>query len=84
MKLGSPPAAGRAVASAANETVPAAAKKSRRCGSDMILSLCGPANAPARPTRAPKEFLAVHKLATRYADHKPEAAWGCGPSSQAG
>ena len=40
----------------------------------MILSLCGPANAPARPTRAPKEFLAVHKLATRYADHKPEAA----------
>src|SRR5437899_11160522 len=43
MKLGSPPAAGVAEPSAASETMPAAAKNARRCGSDMVLSLCGPA-----------------------------------------
>src|SRR4051794_40210768 len=43
MKLGSPPAAGVAEPSAASEAMPAAARNARRCGSDMVLSLCGPA-----------------------------------------
>src|SRR6476620_5355018 len=71
MKLGSPPAAGRAVASAANETVPAAAKKSRRCGSVMMLSLCGAAKCSGAALA--KECPPGHKLAMGCADHKPEA-----------
>ena len=39
MKLGSPAAAGWAPASVASEAMPAAARNSRRCGSDMVLSL---------------------------------------------
>src|SRR6266850_678562 len=47
MKLGSPPAAGVAEPSAASEAMPAAARNARRCGSDMVLSLCGPAKCSA-------------------------------------
>src|SRR4051794_25037177 len=72
MKLGSPPAAGVAEPSAASETMPAAARNARRCGSDIVLSLCGQQNAQGRPTRPPMECPLDHKLAMGCADHKPD------------
>src|SRR5438270_3511575 len=60
MKLGSPPAAGVAEPSADSEAMPAAARNFRRCGSDMVLSLCGPAKCSGA-ARPPKECLLDHK-----------------------
>src|SRR3954468_3650795 len=64
MKLGSPPAAGVAEPSAASEAMPVAARNARRCGSDIVLSLCGPAKrSRGGPREPPKECPPDYRLA---------------------
>src|SRR6185436_12189285 len=75
MKLGSPPAAGVAEPSAASEAIPAAARNSRRCGSDMAALLRGPRSSVRSP-RPPKDAHQPTKLAIRCADHKAKAPPG--------
>src|SRR3954462_15927741 len=70
MKLGSPPAAGWAPPSAASEAMPAAARNSRRCGSDMMLSLRASEMLYHGSPATAEQACTTTKVAPGCADHK--------------